>query len=332
MGNELVSRLSLLLLIFSSLSLSVSCNDGSVKPSSAGKAGEVLVVIDTALWYSEPGALIRDSVAPPMTGLPQNEPLFRLINVAEQDFKNILRLHRNILYITLDDTSDTENYHLSETQDIWAERQLVLKLSAVNIEWLEAAVMTFGKTIRDKFVQADRERMISGYSKLRSVAVETELRQKFGIRLPVTKEFYVGTSDENYSWIRRETEHVSVGIQIFRISYDTDGIFTTENIISIRDSVSRLRIPGPSQGTYMVTETNYPPVGRPISIAGNYAFMVKGLWKTRGDFMGGPFTAYLIHDKERSDLIFIDTFIFSPKFDKAEYVRQLDAIVHGLEL
>ena len=48
--------------------------------------------------------------------------------------------------------------------------------------------------------------------------------------------------------------------------------------------------------------------------------------------MGGPFTTYLIHDSAKSDLIFIDTFIYSPKFDKAEYVRQLDAIIHGLEL
>lgn len=310
----------------------LSCNDGSVKPSSAGKAGELLVVIDTALWNSEPGALIRDSIAPPFIGLPQSEPMFRLINVAEYDFKNILQLHRNILYITTGDSTGNENYNLKESRDIWADRQLVLKLSARDGRWLEAAILTFGSTIRDKFVNADRERMIAGYRKLKSVAVETELRERFGIRMPATKEFYVATSDENYCWIRRETEHVSVGIQVARVPYTSDSIFQPSGIIAIRDSVSRIRIPGPSQGTYMVTEMKYPPVGSVMSIAGNYAYVVKGLWKTRGDFMGGPFTTYMIHDNERSDLLFIDTFIYSPKFDKAEYVRQLDAIVYGLEL
>jgi len=82
----------------------------------------------------------------------------------------------------------------------------------------------------------------------------------------------------------------------------------------------------------MVTELKYPPVSASYSIGENYTFELKGLWKTNGDFMGGPFTSYLIHDQKRSDLIMIDTFIFSPKFDKRDYVRQLDAIIHGIEL
>jgi hypothetical protein len=102
-------------------------------------------------------------------------------------------------------------------------------------------------------------------------------------------------------------------------------------VIEVRDSISKSNIPGPSEGSYMVTEHRYPFVGTAGSIGDNYTFIVKGLWKTEGDFMGGPFTTYAIYNESRNQVLIIDAFVYSPKLDKKEYVRQLDAIVHALE-
>jgi len=276
--------------------------------------------------------LLRDSVATSIAGLPQQEPAFRLISINESEFKNILKLHRNILRVAIEDSLKDRNYLLGEKRNVWAKNQLVLSLTATDNTWLEAGILTFSKTIKDKFIQEDRSRMISGYSKLASASINTELENSFFLNIPVTNDFFIASKNESYVWIRRETEHVSLGIQICRIPFVGDSMFTLNRMIGLRDSISQLYIPGPSDGSYMVTELKYPPVSASYSIGENYTFELKGLWKTNGDFMGGPFTSYLIHDQKRSDLIMIDTFIFSPKFDKRDYVRQLDAIIHGIEL
>jgi hypothetical protein len=291
-----------------------------------------LVVVDTSLWNGSFGNLLRDSLATPIVGLPQQEPAFRLISISEYEFKNILRLHRNILRVALEDSLVDRNYMLGEKRDVWAKNQLVLSLTATDLEWLEAGILTFSTTIKEKFIGEDRNRMIKGYSKLASTTINSELESNFFLNIPVTNDFFIASKDEDYVWIRRETEHVSLGIQICRIPFVGDSMFTINNLIGLRDSVSRIYIPGPSEGSYMQTELKYPPVSASYMLDENYTFEVKGLWKTHGDFMGGPFTSYLIHDENRSDLILIDTFIFSPKFDKREYVRQLDAIIHGIKL
>ncbi len=306
--------------------------DESILSDATGKNGELIVVVDTSLWNGEVGKLIRDSISPDFPGLPQNEPLFRLIQVESSEFKSILRSHRNVLIISESDSVGELNYNISETRNKWSKGQLVINLFGTDESWLQAAVLNFATSIREKFYLEDRQRMINGYSSLSDPLLNNELESELSVRMPLTHDFFIATKKENYCWIRRETEYVSIGVQIYRLPYDSDSLFNESKIIHIRDSVSKLNIPGPSAGSYMITESRFQPVVDYDRVADCYTKVLRGLWKTENDFMGGPFALYSVLDEKKQEVIFIDVFLYSPKFDKKDYMRQMDAVVYGLSL
>jgi hypothetical protein len=50
------------------------------------------------------------------------------------------------------------------------------------------------------------------------------------------------------------------------------------------------------------------------------------------DFMGGPFLHYTLVDEKNNRVIELDAFVFAPKFDKREYLRELEAIVKTVRI
>ena len=62
-----------------------------------GKAGELVVVIPKETWEGEAGMAIKKVLAQPQLSLPQDEPLFDLIDVPPVAFKEIFKTSRNIV-------------------------------------------------------------------------------------------------------------------------------------------------------------------------------------------------------------------------------------------
>ncbi|MFN2335654.1 MAG: DUF4837 family protein [Bacteroidales bacterium] len=118
------------LFLILAMTVMASCGDSSLTrtlPNITGTTGEVLVVMDKALWNGSPGAAVREQVAPFLVGLPQPEPAFRILPVNPEGFRDIYIAHRNVLIVkTGIDYSDTlVNY----ARNRWAETQLVITVT-----------------------------------------------------------------------------------------------------------------------------------------------------------------------------------------------------------
>ena len=50
-----------------------------------------------------------------------------------------------------------------------------------------------------------------------------------------------------------------------------------------------------------------------------------------GDFMGGPFLNYIIKDEKNNRMLFVDAFVYAPKYNKREYLRKMEAMVSTLK-
>jgi hypothetical protein len=105
-----------------------------------------------------------------------------------------------------------------------------------------------------------------------------------------------------------------------------------KNIIKRRDSVAQLNVPGPSKGSYMQTEHLYPIIAQPYPVDGHYGILIRGLWKTHGDFMGGPFVSLSVIDEKRGRIVTVDGFVYAGKQDKKLYLWQVEAIVRSLKI
>jgi hypothetical protein len=47
-------------------------------------------------------------------------------------------------------------------------------------------------------------------------------------------------------------------------------------------------------------------------------------------FMGGPFVSVTTYDERRGMIVTVEGFVFAPKFDKREYLREVEACVKSM--
>jgi hypothetical protein len=72
------------------------------------------------------------------------------------------------------------------------------------------------------------------------------------------------------------------------------------------------------------------PIGEDVLVDGQYGRLIRGLWNMEGDFMGGPFISLSTYDENKKQILTIEGQVFAPKFDKREYLREMEAVLFSL--
>ncbi|HNQ38277.1 MAG TPA: DUF4837 family protein [Prolixibacteraceae bacterium] len=294
-----------------------------------GKAGEMIVVMSKVAWDDVPGNLVRKTLAQPQLALPQEEPLFDLISVPHEAFKDIFLTTRNILQTKI--SPIVENPGVTYANDVWAYPQATVQINARNNEEFDKIFSENSDKIVAYFLKAERNRLAENYRKLYEKSVYNNLEAKFNIKLTVPPGFQISTEKENFSWIRYETPEISQGLLVYTLPYTSDSIFTLHYLLHKRDSILRANVPGPTEGSYMTTERIAAPIFNVTSHNGNYAADIRGLWRVENDFMGGPFLMLAELDAHRQRVVVVDGYVYAPSKNKRNYTRQIEAILYSLQ-
>ena len=69
-------------------------------------------------------------------------------------------------------------------------------------------------------------------------------------------------------------------------------------IIRLRDSIGEKYIPGPVEGSHMITEMAYTPFLNETIIDNKPTLETKSTWEVKNAYMAGPFINYIIEDKQ----------------------------------
>ncbi|MGA8852797.1 MAG: DUF4837 family protein, partial [Christiangramia sp.] len=101
------------LILLASIFLLISCNNQEKKQGksdrilsdSSGNINQLTVVIENEMWEGEVGEAIRNKLAAPVDGLPQEEPLFSLSQIPPETFTGFVRNTRIFLKIEEDGKS-----------------------------------------------------------------------------------------------------------------------------------------------------------------------------------------------------------------------------------
>lgn len=304
----------------------LACNpsDEEVLPGITGRAGELVIVVDNKYWNATTGDQIINLVAKDVMGLPQSEPLFDPVQVDPSNFSSIFKTHRNIFFIDID---PSKKEALEVRKDAWATPQIVVNLTAKDTARVRAILEAKGQKIVQHFLDKEKERNMDSYIRQKDNLLTDMVFDKFGIKMSIPKAYTVAREEDNFMWIRQETGDLSMGLLITTFEYTDTATFTTSYLADRRDEMTKEYIPGPEDGTYMVTYREYPITFEKALLNGKYAAKIYGLWNVEGDFMGGPFINYSFVDPSGNKVVMIDGFIFAPKLDKRNLVRQLDAII-----
>lgn len=306
-----------------------SCDEANerILPNVSGKSGELLVVLDSSYWSHQTGEALRNAFTQAKPGLPQAEAYFDLINVPHRAFASILKTNRNIVFIEI---NPKEKAAITIKKDVWSDGQLMVTILANNDKNAAEIIEKNAANLLDYFNEKENERLQKKYKVNANSKNAKALTEKLNVSLHIDDLFYIAKAEENFVWLRKEMsvgEHpVSQGILIYTYPYANDSVFKVEVLTAKRNAITKQHIPGGAEGSYMETFSEYLPREREINLKGIYAKELRGLWQMNGDFMGGPFISYTMVDEQKNRVITIDAYVYAPKFDKREYLRELEAL------
>lgn len=317
--------------LFATLILASCGESKSTGPNSTGRGSEIIVVCSKPKWNGPVGDSIRSVLMQYMQGLPEAEPEYTLINIPEKDFSKYLQTHRNVLVVDI--KAKNSKSRVETLRNVWSHPQRVIKIKAGSDTAFFNLFAKHSEAIKELFNQSERARYSAQNALSRNLTAEKLLKDEFGIKMVISKDFYQAKKMSDFVWLRSETNANSLGLMIYTYPYKDTAQMNPAAILAARDRYTKLYVPGPLDGSYMTLERNvYPPVSRKILFKNMFAIETRGLWKTFGDFMGGPFVSFAIVDAPRQRIVVFDGYVYYPNKSKRNYVRQLESIIWGAEL
>ena len=298
--------------------------------SSSGRSGEVLVVCSDKQWKSVLGDSLRAVLMQPVTGLPQEEPMFLLSHVAEDYFREAYKKQRNIIYFTIDQS--IEQPKVIVNYNLWAEPQLLIRLHAKNEQEAIETLSKHSKSILNYLLTSDIKRFQRAQRSNQNFQLSSEIEQLMHVSVVMPDGFIFAVKKSDFIWLRKDTKEWTQSIMIYVENYTDTNQFSNEYIVKLRNTNTQKYVFGPSEGTYAVVEDKYiPTLSEYLEYKEGYAVRTVGLWGLNQDKMGGPFVNMTILDEKNSRIVTIDGFLYAPSEEKRDLLRQLDAILLSLK-
>ncbi len=332
-----MKKYMLYIILFSLLSL-FSCQNNSQKkdgkshlPHSVGTSSEILVVMNKGFWEGAIGDTVKIFFRQPYPGLPQAEPYYTLPNVNLNSLSNnMFNKHRNIFVVDIN--ADYSKPHIETKTDVWAYPQRVIKINAPTQKDFYQLFNEYKWSFFRMYHDSELRRIQLTFKSAEDVTLRNNLMRKYGISLTLPTGYYMAKSMSDFVWIRRETKDYSQGIMIKFEPYKQESQFSEKQIMLRRNAMTRMHIPGPSDGSYMKISEEFPVTRETKKINNRYTIVTRGWWELENDFMGGPFINYTFFDSINNRLVNLDAFVYAPGQKKKNKILQLEAVLKDYKL
>ena len=317
----------IIILIISAVILS-GCNSNSkvALSASSGNINNLSVVIDNNLWEGSVGDNIRSLIGASLYGLPQDEPLFTLRQMPTSIFTGFVRKNRIVLKVVKGEEAGTQFY-----KDSYAKPQKMVVVSGfTNSEIIDQIKENADKIISVfKFEEIkEKQRRI-----LKSINKNNNIETVLGVTMDFPSAYRVAKEEGDFFWLRRDIQTGTINFLVYEIPLNQ--IRQKDNpiyeVIKLRDSIGKAHIPGPLEGTYMITEEAYTPAISKTLIGERNAYETRSTWQVKNAFMAGPFLNYVIKDEQKQRFVVFEGFVFAPSVGKRDYMFELEAIAKSIK-
>ena len=299
-------------------------------PNASGLPYEMLVVMDDEQWERPLGRAVFNVLDTDVPGLPQSERSFRITRVAPSGMSsNMFRIMRNILKV------DIQNIYtqpkLKFARDVYAYPQMVMTLQASDEASLAKYVEDNAQSIIDFFTRAEMNREINNLREEHNPEVSRLAKEIIGVDVWVPWELNKFKKGKDFLWASTNTGKKDMSIVLYSYPYTDENTFTLEYFLDKRDSVMKANIPGGPEGSYMATQRDFVYV-EDATVHGKYAQVARGLWRVKGDRMGGPFVSHSRVDEVNGRVVVAEAFIYAPESLKRDLMRRMEAALYTLQL
>lgn len=324
MKKLLLTAICTVMLIVAS---SCETNSKPILKSSTGNMNSLLVVMNNSEWKGKAGDALREIIATPVVGLPQDENQFTVHQVAPKTFSQLFQSSRNILFVGVD-KSNTYNVNTN----LYASPQLAMTILGKDEQSLINQINKHKKDIVSVFKEGDLAFFQKKLTKEEFKTDTLKTINELGISMRIPKDYRLVADKGDFLWMRYESGDASKNLLVYSHPL-TKPLDSIDMIIpSMRNAIGEKFIPGEPDGSYMITEAAYSPFIVKTKLGDKEAFETRGKWEVKGDYMAGPFLNYAVVDKKNNRLVVVEGFTYAPNAKKRDYMFELEAILKTLKV
>jgi len=339
-------------------------NQEGYQPNASGKEFKVLVIgqgiKDKTLLKKAIDSIFHANYP----ALPQPEIWFITSYLNYDNMQNLHKKHKSILFISgtneqsplidqffnkqeMQKMYDKGKSGIITKQNLWAEPQLVAFLHAPQEKEIIDYLYQKAEYIRDQFDQEETyyiwEKLYPGsHDRKKTARMKEQLGFNFKVPVGYQEAKLIGTDEksskkaeaniQSFAWYRIDTKKSITNLLAYAVPYDKDSKPTKSYIKKVRDRVGKVFVDGPSEGSYMETEDRIAIRTRPSNLNGYETVQARGLWRIEGDYMGGPFINYTIHDQANDRVIFLEGFVYAAGTKKKPFVKRAETALETFSM
>lgn len=284
----------------------------------------VAVLVDDKLWNGVLGDSIRNMLAQPAEGLPQEEPQFILDQFPISSYEPREINLRNVWVIK----KNSPAQYVSATEKRQGEKNIFTLTGpdvATMMDTLKSHTREAIFRMRETEMHACQQKL------LRNHTPSSRMARKFKVGCYIPQGLEMALSRRKFLWFKRDIIGGSVSLVVYQVPmYAVHGRKPLKALIRMRDSVCRKYIHGTRKGSRMVTDAAYTPYLNQLTVDGRRAYQLRGTWEMKNDYMDGPFLMYAIRDKARLRYIVCEGFVYAPSKEKRDLMFELEAAMRTL--
>ncbi len=247
------------LFVFIALATLLSCADQSrVLPNPSGRAGEVLIVMNDSHWEAASGQLLKKAFTQDVAGLAWSEPIFDISRLPRAAYNDMVRIARNIVEVEVGERYSSGKVKFFKEQ--YSKTQAYAKIQAPDEESLYQVLKENEMKLLSFFYSAERDRLMTYYKNNQNDEYQAKVKEKIGFDLTIPSLFnHSNFSGDNFVWLSGGNVEARTDLALYTFPCEEESSITADYLITVRDSMMKANIPGPSDGSYMRTADVVPP-------------------------------------------------------------------------
>ncbi len=295
------------------------------KPASTGQPYEVVLEGDT-------DSIVTKMLTEDVTGLPQPEPLCRLIQVKKGKTQGSYLLVRTRIVVSIaerditDQSNNEKDFSVKLSHDENAAPQNIIRITARSAQQLREKLN--GEKLRRIVDEVELKHLadvISCNPSKQNKEMQNEIKKLFGIDLKIPVSMNASKKAKDFIWISNNASTGMQNLLVFKVKSE-ERRMKNSNAVSADDkaqidSILQTNMPGETDNMYMVI-----PV-----------LSERGLWEMKGDAMGGPYVMQRIHQStsqaeiQQGYDLYIIGFVYAPEMKKKILIKQLEAAISTIK-
>lgn len=285
------------------------------KPASTGQPYEVVLEGDT-------DSIVTKMLTEDVTGLPQREPLCRLIQVKKGKTQGSYLLVRTRIVVNIGE----RDFSVRLSHDENAAPQNIIRITARSAQQLQERLN--GERLRQIVNEVELKHLadiVSSNPSKQNKEMQDEIKKMFGIDMKIPVSMNASKKAKDFIWISNNASTGMQNLLVFKVKSEERRMKNSNAVPADDkaqiDSILRTNMLGETDSMYM----EIPVLSE------------RGLWEMKGDAMGGPYVMHRIHkptslaEIQQGYDLYIIGFVYAPEMKKKILIKQLEAAISTIK-